>query len=72
MPITAHSTDTQLLLHEQWAIELLARETNTSIAKVQEVFLGEYARIALKAHVTAFLPLLTCKRVRATLGKGTR
>jgi hypothetical protein len=64
------SMDAQILAQEQWAIELLARETNTAIAKVQEIFLSEYAKIAPDAHVKSFLPLLTSNRVRAILGEG--
>jgi hypothetical protein len=62
--------DLQLLVQEQWAIELLARETHTAIAKVQDIFLIEYAKIAPHAHIKSFLPLLTSNRVRAILGGG--
>ena len=67
-PTTIPSLDAQLLMREQWAIELLARETHSSIEKVQEIFLCEYAKIASHAHITSFLPLLACNRVRAILG----
>jgi hypothetical protein len=66
--MTNDSMDAQILVQEQWAIELLARETHTAIAKVQEIFLSEYAKIAPDAHITSFLPLLTSNRVRAILG----
>ena len=59
---------TRILAQEQWAIEALARETHNTIARVQEVFLREYERIAPDAHITAFLPVLTSNRVRAILG----
>lgn len=66
--MTNDSMDAQILAQEQWAIELLARETHTAIAKVQELFLSEYAKIEPDAHITSFLPLLTSNRVRAILG----
>jgi hypothetical protein len=61
------SMDDQILLQEQWAIELLARETQTAVAKVQEVFLVEYKKLAAHAHVKSYLPLLTCNSVRGIL-----
>jgi hypothetical protein len=61
--------DSQLLLEEQWAIELLARETHTAIEKVQEVFLVEYKKLASHAHIKSYLPLLTCNTVRGILSK---
>jgi len=60
--------DAQILAQERCVIELLARETDSTIAKVREIFLSEYAKIAPHAHITSFLPLLTCNRVRAILG----
>jgi hypothetical protein len=65
--MTDESIDSQLLSQEQWAIELLARETRTEIAKVREIFLLEYKKLALGAHITAYLPLLTCNFVRGIL-----
>jgi hypothetical protein len=61
------SLETRILAEEQPAIEMLARETDTAIVRVQAVFLQEYAKIAAGAHITAFLPLLACSRVRAAL-----
>jgi hypothetical protein len=61
------STDSQILAQEQWAIELLARETHTSVVTVQEVFLVEYKKLAAHARVKAYLPLLTCNSVRGIL-----
>ncbi len=61
------SVDSELLAQEQWAIELLAREANTPIATVQEVFLAEYKKLAAHAHIRSFLPLLTCNSVRGIL-----
>jgi hypothetical protein len=61
------SMDSQILAQEQWAIELLARETHTAVAKVQEIFLIEYAKLAVGAHIKSFLPLLTSNRVRGIL-----
>jgi hypothetical protein len=70
--MTIDSMNTHILAQEQWAIQLLARETHTAIATVQELFLSEYAKIAPDAHITSFLPLLTSNRVRAILGAANR
>lgn len=61
------SPDAQILSQEQWSIELLSRETDTAIGKVQELFLAEYKRLALHAHIRSYLPLLTCNSVRVIL-----
>ena len=61
------STDAQLLLQEQWAIELLSRETDTAITKVQEMFLAEYKKLAMHARIKSYLPLVTCNIVRVIL-----
>jgi hypothetical protein len=62
------SIDTQLLSQEQWAIDALARDTHTEVAKVQEIFLIEYRKLAVHAHVRSYLPLLTSNSVRVILG----
>jgi len=59
--------DSSILAQEQWAIELLARETHSTIASVQEVFLEEYNKLAEGAHIKAYLPLLAGNLVRAIL-----
>jgi len=61
------NADSALLSQEQWAIELLARETHTEIPQVQEIFLREYKKLAVHARITAYLPLLTCNCVRGIL-----
>jgi hypothetical protein len=61
------SMDAQILSQEQWAIELLARETHTEISAVQEVVLVEYKRLAEHAHIKSYLPLLACNSVRGIL-----
>jgi hypothetical protein len=61
------SVDAQILSQEKWAIELLARETHTAIAKVQEAFLLEYKKLAANARVKSYLPLLVRKSVRIIL-----
>lgn len=61
------SQDAQILSQEQWSIELLSRETHTAIAKVQEVFLAEYKKLATNAHIKSYLPLLACNSVRVIL-----
>jgi hypothetical protein len=65
--VSADSADARILSQEQHVIELLARETHTEIAAVQEVFLVEYKKLAAHAHITAYLPLLTSHRVREIL-----
>jgi hypothetical protein len=62
------SMDAQLLSQEQRAIEALARNTHTAVAKVQEIFLIEYRKLAVHAHVRSYLPLLTSNSVRVILG----
>ena len=61
------SIDSEILSQEQWAIELLSRETHTAIAKVQDVFLTEYKKLAVNAHIKSYLPLLTSNSVRVIL-----
>ena len=61
------SMDSQILTHEQHAIELLARETHTSLAKVQEIFLVEHAKLAVGARIQSYVPVLTGNRVRVIL-----
>ena len=74
MPMNSDSNDSmdaQILSREQRAIELLARETHTAIAAVQEVFLVEYKRLAEHAHIKSYLPLLACNSVRGILVSAT-
>ena len=63
------SPHSHILVQEERAIARLARDTHIAVAKVQEIFLAEYQRLALKAHIKAFLPVLVTKRVRAILRK---
>jgi hypothetical protein len=60
--------DAQILSQEKWAIELLARETHTAIAQVQETFLIEYKKLAMNAKVKSYLSLLVRKSVKVILG----
>jgi len=64
------ASDSEILLQEQRAIEILALETRTAIASVQELFLVEYKKLAAHAHITLYLPLLTGNSVRAILESG--
>jgi len=65
--------DAQILWQEKWAIELLARETHTAIAQVQETFLIEYKKLAMNARVKAYLSLLVRKSVKVILnGRNAR
>ena len=61
------STDSQILSQEHSTIELLARETQTAIATVQELFLAEYKKLSAHAHITLYVPVLTSNSVRAIL-----
>lgn len=61
------SMDAQILSQEQWAIELLARETHTAVAAVKEIFLVEYKRLAEHAHIKSYLPLVACNSARGIL-----
>ena len=63
------SADSRILAQEERTIARLARDTHTTLVKVQEVFLAEYAKLAPNARVRAFLPLLVGNRVRAVLRK---
>ncbi len=65
--MTGDQPDSPILEQEQWAIELLARETHCTIVRVPEVFLEEYKKLAEGAHIKAFLPLLTGNLVRLKL-----
>ena len=59
----------KILAQEQHAIERLAHETHTGIAKVQEIFLIEYERLSVGAHIKSFLPLLASNSVRTILDR---
>ena len=61
--------DSPILAEEQGAITRLARETHSTIARVQEVFLEEYKRLAAGAHIKVYLPLLTGNLVRTILNE---
>ena len=62
------SMDTQILSQEQGTIEALAHDTRTAVAKVQEIFLTEYRKLAANARIRSYLPLLTSNIVRVILG----
>jgi hypothetical protein len=65
--MTLDLSNSQILEQERWAIELLARETNATIARVQELFLEAYKNLDAGAHIKAFLPLLAGNLVRNIL-----
>jgi hypothetical protein len=75
--MTNELVDSQILVQERWSIELLARETHSEISRVQEMYLTEYKNLAAHAHITSYLALLTCNKVRGILesanaaGRGT-
>lgn len=59
----------KILVQEERAIERLAHETHTAIAKVQEIFLIEYEKLSVGAHIKSFLPLLASNSVRVILDR---
>lgn len=63
------SLDSELLWREKHAIEQLSLETNTPITTVQEVFLAEFTRLGVHAHIQSFLPLLGCNSARQLLSE---
>ena len=63
------SMDSKILAQEERAIGRLAHETHTAIAIVQEIFLIEYEKLSVGAHIKSFLPLLAGNSVRAILNK---
>jgi hypothetical protein len=65
--MTDDSTQNQILVQEQWAIEVLARETQTEIGKVQTLFVAEFSRLSAVARIQSFVPLLTARIVREIL-----
>ena len=65
--MTDHAHDVKILADEQWAIELLARETRSPLKKVQDLFLTKFARLTAHLHIHSFIPLLTINYVRAAL-----
>jgi hypothetical protein len=63
------SMNSRILAREERAIERLAHETHTAIAKVQEIFLIEYEKLSVGAHIKSFLPLLAGNSVRVILDR---
>ncbi len=49
------------------AIEFLARESHASIADVARLYGNELAELERNARVTAFIPVLAFRKVRALL-----
>ena len=62
-----NAKDARILSQSQRGIKVLARETHTTLATVQEVFLCEYNKLAAAAHIKSYLPLVTSNRVREIL-----
>lgn len=52
--------------HER-AIELLAQESNVPIDVVRPLYKAEWAKLAMGAHITAYLSVLTMRNVRRLL-----
>lgn len=63
------SMGSPILVQEERAIERLAHETHTAVAKVQEIFLIEYEKLSVGAHIKSFLPVLAGNSVRAILDR---
>ena len=66
-PMRNNPKAARILSQSQRGIKVLARETHTALATVQEVYLCEYNRLAAAAHIKSYLPLVTSNRVRAIL-----
>jgi Protein of unknown function (DUF3562) len=48
-------------------IELLARQTDTPIGKVQEIYNAEHRKLEQSARIKTFVPVLVHRRVKAIL-----
>lgn len=55
---------------EQQAIEMLARETATSIDKAEEVYVIERAKLELVARIKTYVPVLAARRAKIALRSG--
>jgi hypothetical protein len=51
----------------QHAVELLSRETQTSIERVSELYYIEHAKLERVARVKVFVPIFTSRKVRDAL-----
>ena len=54
------------------AVESLAEATNHPFAEVKKIYAGEFARLKAEAHITDYLVILTCRRVRDVLAQANR
>jgi hypothetical protein len=59
--------DARILSQARRGIELMAHETHTAIATVQEVYLCEYNRLAAAAHIKSYLSLVASNSARGIL-----
>jgi Protein of unknown function (DUF3562) len=48
-------------------IEILARQTDTPIDKVQEIYSAEHNKLEQSARIKTFVPVLVHRRVKAIL-----
>jgi hypothetical protein len=55
---------------EQHAIEMLARETATSVDKAEEVYVVERAKLELVARIKTYVPVLAARRAKIALLSG--
>ena len=53
--------------HQQRAIESLSKESRIPLDQVAKLYERERAELAVGARITAFLPILAIRKVRAAL-----
>jgi Protein of unknown function (DUF3562) len=56
--------------HRDEPLRLLARETNTPMETISELYKEEVARLAATARVNRFIPVIAARRVRRRLLHG--
>jgi len=59
--------ESPILERTAWRSNCWRARPHTTIARVQEVFLEEYRKLAEGAHIKSFLPVLTGNHVRNIL-----
>lgn len=64
-----HGTNGRDAVNRQSTFELLARETDTPVQLVQEMYDVEYAKLEQTARIKTFVSVLTHRRVKSILQK---
>jgi hypothetical protein len=59
--------DSQISADGESDIETLARETDTPVATVQEIYKSEHAKLDRVARIKTFIPVLIHRRVKELL-----